>query len=87
MTNRPEVLNIPPLDTVMGQEEKLHNELKKKEQLIDCLKIDFEDKCREQSNKHIVEIEKYNKREERLKNIIRNKMNWWKVKKLKGSLQ
>ena len=82
MTNRPEVLNIPPLNIVMGQETKLQNELKHKEQLIDHLKVEFEDKCREQFNKHIAKIEEYNKREERLKKLTRKKNELLEGKKI-----
>ena len=47
----------------MGQEAKLQNKLKHKEKISDDLKDEFEDKCGEQSNKHIAEIEEQNKRE------------------------
>lgn len=47
LKNKLEAFNIPPLNNVMGQEEKLQNKLKVKESLIDHLKSKFEEKCKE----------------------------------------
>ena len=82
LKNRPEVLNVPPLNTVMGEEAKLHNELKKKEQLIDHLKDEFEHRCREKYIKLIVEIEEYKKIYPTMKKLISKKDELLEGKKI-----
>ena len=65
----------------MGQEANLQNEMKKKEKSIHHLKVEFEQKCREEYNKHIAEIEEYEKKETKMEKIIGKKEKLLKGKK------
>ena len=73
LKHRPEVLDIPPLETVMGQEATLMAEVEKKNRLIERMKAQFENILAEIHNKHQLEINEYRKKEENMKNIIAKK--------------
>ena len=55
--------------------------MKKKEKSIHHLKVEFEQKCREEYNKHIAEIEEYEKKETKMEKIIGKKEKLLKGKK------
>ena len=76
------VLNIPPLETVISEDARLNNELKKKEKLIESLKKELENKWSEEYNTHVVEIDKYKTKEEKMKKVIAKKEKMSKIKRV-----
>ena len=80
LKHRPEVLDIPPLNTVMGQEARLMAEVEKKNRLIERMKAQFENSLAESHNKHQLKINEYRKKEENMKNIIAKKDEEFKGK-------
>ena len=81
MKHRPEVLDIPPLRTVIGQEAILTTKVSKLNRIIEIMKDDFKNNLVEEYNKHQLEINEYIKKEENMKNIISKK-----DKELKGKI-
>ena len=63
----PEVLDIPPLRTVISQEAILTTEVNKLNKIIEIMKDDFKNSLVEEYNKHQLEINEYKKRRKTLK--------------------
>ena len=80
----PEVLKMPPLNTVFGKEAELQQELKQKETFIACLKVEFQRALREMIIKQQNETEKYEARLEKLNKTIKNKNEFLQKRELKG---
>ena len=76
-------MTIPPLETVISEDARLNNELKKKDKLIESLKKELENKWSEEYNKHVVEIDKYKTKEEKMKKSLLRKKNCRRSKELK----
>ena len=64
---------MPPLKTVFGKEEKLQQELKKKETFIASLKVEFQRELREMIIKQQNETAEYEARLEKLNKTIKKK--------------
>ena len=57
-----EVLDIPPLRTVIGQEAILTSEVNKLKKIIEIIKVEFQNSLAEDYNKHQLEINEYRKK-------------------------
>ena len=71
--HRPEVLEIPPLRTVIIKEAIITAKVSKLNIIIEIMKGDFKNGLAEEYNKHQLEINEYRKKEENMKNIIAKK--------------
>ena len=80
LKNRLEVLDIPPLRTVIGQEAMLTTEVSKLNKIIERMKDDFKNNLAKEYNKHQLEINEYIIKEENMKNIIAKKYDELKGK-------
>ena len=71
--HRPEVLEIPPLRTVIIKEAIITAKVSKLNIIIEIMKGDFKNSLAEEYNKHQLKINEYRKKEENMKNIIAKK--------------
>ena len=67
LKHRLEVLDIPPLRTVIGQEAILTAEVNKLNIIIEIMKADFQNNLAKDYNKHQFEINEYRKKRKTLK--------------------
>ena len=74
LKHRPDVLDIPPLNTVITQEARLTAEVNKKNRIIEIMKAQFQNSLAEDYSQLQLEINEYRKKEENMKNIIAKKM-------------